>query len=64
MRLFWSIFGPFPQYLGQKKSSNSKTPRQTTGWKDGQTLFHKACPKGTTTVDWRLKVKDTEYDVS
>ena len=41
---------------------------QTSGWKDGQTLFHRILLattgglKSTTAVDWHLKVKDIEYD--
>ena len=45
-----------------------KTTQQTTGWNDGQTLFHETIPAtasgltSTTAVDWHFKVKDMEYD--
>ena len=41
-----------------------------TGWKVRQTLFHRTLPAtaggptNTTGVEWHLKVKDIEYDVS
>ena len=40
------------------------------GRKDGETLFHRTLPAtirgptSTTAVDWHLKVKDIDYDVS
>ena len=50
--------------------NSKKTPRQVTGGKDGQTVFHRILLAtvggltGTTAVDWNLKVKDIAYDVS
>ena len=46
-----------------------KTPQQTAGWKDKQTLFQETLlatargPTSTHAVDWHLQVKDIEYDV-
>ena len=46
-----------------------ETPRQMSGGKDGQTLFHRILPATTmgltskTAVNWHLKVKDIEYNV-
>ena len=46
-----------------------KTPRQMSGGKDGQTLFHRILPAtargltSKTAVNWHLKVKDIEYNV-
>ena len=46
-----------------------KTPQWTTGWKNGQTLFHRTLPAAasgptnTTAVDWHLKVKDIKCNV-
>ena len=51
-------------------SNSKKTPGQTAGQKDGQTLFQRTLlvtagsPTMTTVVDWHLKVKDIEYNVS
>ena len=50
--------------------NSKKTPKQVTGGKDGQTVFHRillATVGGLTditAVDWNLKVKDIAYDVS
>ena len=46
-----------------------ETPRQISGGKDGQTLFHRIVPATVmgltrkTAVNWHLKVKNIEYNV-
>ena len=46
-----------------------KIPRQTEGWKDGQTIFYRTLPAAahgptsTTAIHWHLKDKDIEHDV-
>ena len=58
-----------PKFRETQWSNSKKTTQETTGWKDGQTLFHGTLPGTTrgltniTAVDWHLKVKDIEYDV-
>ena len=50
-------------------SNFKKTPRQMSGGKDGQILFHRILPAtargltSKTAVNWHLKVKDIEYNV-
>ena len=63
------VSSTMPKFREIQWSNVKKTPRQTTGWKDGQTLFHRILPAtarglaSTTAVDWHLKVKDKEYNV-
>ena len=58
-----------PKFSEIEWSNSKKTPRQTTGKKAGQTLFHRILPANTrgltstAAVDWHLKVKDIEYNV-
>ena len=57
--------------LAKSRKSNDPipTPRQMSGGKDGETLFHGIFPATTrglaskTAVNWHLKVKDIEYNV-
>ena len=50
-------------------SNSKKTPGQTSGGKDGQSLFHRILPAtagrltSTTALDWHLKVKDKKCDI-
>ena len=50
-------------------SNFKKTPRQISGGKDGQTLFHGILPAtardlaSETAINWHLKVKNMEYNV-
>ena len=50
-------------------SNFKKTPRQISGGKDGQTLFHGILPAtardlaSETAINWHLKVKNIEYNV-
>ena len=50
-------------------SNFKKTPRQISGGKDGQTLFHGILPAtarglaSKTAINWHLKVKNIEYNV-
>ena len=69
MHNFIRVSGNHVKIQGIKWSNSKKTPRQTTGQRDGQTLFHRiflAIARGltsTTAVDWHLKVKDIEYNI-
>ena len=46
-----------------------KIPRQTTGWKEQQNLFHRTLPAtnegpiSATAIDWHLKLIETEHHV-
>ena len=48
---------------------SKKTPRQMSGGKDGQNIFHRILPAtvrgltSKTAVNWHLKVKDIEHNV-
>ena len=50
-------------------SNFKKTPRQISGGKDGQTLFHGILPAtardlaSETAINWHLKVKNIEHNV-
>ena len=50
-------------------SNSKKTPGQTAGRKDGESLFHRILLANaggltsTTAVDWHLEVKDIDYDI-
>ena len=59
-----------PKFQETQCSNFKKTNQQTVGWKDRQILFHRTLlatargAKSTTAVDWHLKVKDIENNVS
>ena len=66
---FLRISGAMTKFREIQWSNFKKTPRQMSGGKDGQILFHRILPataRGLTTktgVNWHLKVKDIEYNV-
>ena len=67
------IFGPFPQFMRQKKLQKiwllHAQLGQTAGPKDRKTLFCRTLPStargptSSTALDWHLKSKDTEYNI-
>ena len=66
---FLRVSGTIPQFREIQWSNFKKTPRQMSGGKDGQTLFHRIIPATTmgltskTAKNWHLEVKYIEHKV-
>ena len=66
---FFKVSGTMPKFREIQRSSFKKTPRQMSGGKYGQTLFHRIISAtamaltSKTAKNWHLKVKDIEYNV-
>ena len=63
------VSGTMPKFREIQWSNLKKTPKQISGGKDGQTLFHRIIPAtalgltSKTAKNWHLKVKDIVHNV-